>query len=357
MRALIEKGEYKEANQALAFVQSAFEQGSINDREADKAFSAFEHYIPAMAETLENWVEAMPNSYVARLARAKYLVAKAGFYRGYGLPREVSQEHWDVFGACLKRANEDLQRSLELTAKPVLTHAVWMHMCVLTSGDFDHHYQAAVQLYPQSLEARGMKMWRLRAEWGGSLEQLKEYVDSDEHAGLPQEERAFMQSKYYEARGHWFAHFERDKAQAKKAYEKSLEIKRSAGTLAKLADLVAQDSLAQAMPLIEEARSLSPDDMDIQASYAALLYQFSSYRLRRAEARKLLEEAADWGDWSAHQVLNHLKNSAKPADRARDMISVLAWAGKWLVRIAVILALLIGGLIFWVTFLWKPNIP
>jgi hypothetical protein len=218
MRTLIEKGDHKEANQALAFVQSAFEQGSINDRELAKAFTAFDHYIPAMAEALENWVEAMPNSYVARLARAKYLVAKAGFYRGYGLPREVSQEHWDVFGACFKRAHEDLQRSLELTPKPILSHVLLMHMSIVGGGDFDHHYQAAMQLYPDSLRARAMKMWRLRAEWGGSLEQLKEYVDSVEHASLPEAEHTAMQAEYFEARGHWFEHFEKDKTQAQKAY-------------------------------------------------------------------------------------------------------------------------------------------
>jgi hypothetical protein len=127
--------------------------------------------------------------------------------------------------------------------------------------------------------------------------------------------------------------------------------------LSKLGDLLAQDSLSKAMPLMEEAYKLDPEDTFTQARYAASLYDFSSYGPRRTEAKKLLEDAADWGEWYAHQVLNHLKNVNKPSNKVGGVISVLAWLGKWFVRVVITLVILVAGFMFWVTYLWRPNLP
>jgi hypothetical protein len=108
LRKTVESGDLKEVNTLLTLMQSAFERGGLNDRELNKAFLAFDSFIESLADPLDQWVDQMPGSYVARLARAKFLVAKAGFYRGYTRSREVSQENWDVVHACYERASEDL---------------------------------------------------------------------------------------------------------------------------------------------------------------------------------------------------------------------------------------------------------
>lgn len=320
IRALIESGNYIEVDQVLVFIQKGFEQGGISDSDLSKAFKVFDSYIPRFSETLENWVDAMPSSYPARLARAKYLVSKAGFHRGYSRSRDVKQEDWDIVRACYERASEDLYRSLELTSTPILSYVTLMHMNIIAGGDFEGNYQQAIRIFPASMEARRMKMWHLRQEWGGSLESLKEYVDSDEHKIVTPEYRQRMQATYYEARGHWFEHFENDSSQAEKEYRKSVDIQPLSFNLAKLGGiLVDKDQKTEGIGYLKRAMELEPDNNMVKAEYAYGLIRENWFNKPQADI--LLKEAADWGEWYAVQVLEQTgRQSKSPFIRALNFL-------------------------------------
>lgn len=311
MRALLEQGNWREADQSLLLLQAAFEQGSLSDVSLNRAYAVFDQYLPSISTTLEDWVEAKPGSYVARLARAKHLVAKAGFHRGYTRARDVKQEDWDIISACYQRAAEDLYRSLELTAKPILSFTTLMHMSIIGGGDFENQYEQAIAVHPMSMEARRMKMWRLRQEWGGSLDSLKDYVESDEHRDLKDEDKLWMQAKYHEARGHWFEYFENNMAEAERAYQKSLSIKELGFNLAKYGAYLAQDTkrIDEAVGYLERAMELEPENDIAKSNLArALIIQ----DIRNSErALKMLREAMDWGEWYAVQMHNALNSDPR----------------------------------------------
>jgi tetratricopeptide (TPR) repeat protein len=186
-----------------------------------------------------------------------------------------------------------------------------------------------------------MKMWRLRQEWGGTLEQLKEYVESAEHTQLPEEERKKMQAGYLEAKAHWLAYFEDDTQRALKFYQDSLSIKPTSETLSRYGmALLHTDQIDEAIDVLKQSIVLDPNNDSAKTSYAqALLIKHPrSFKIYR-EATRLLEEATKWNEWHSVQVYKSFKDSLSASENTGvwGLIKKIRWWHFWIAAAIIFL--------------------
>ncbi len=116
-------------------------------RETDSALAAF----------FDHWVTAAPDSYEARMARAMYrwgqadLIAHPVAYQGINADRA-----WQDYRSLMQQAREDVEASLKLTARPLVSYRVLIALCDATRDGpcVEQAYREGVAQAPHSLVLR-----------------------------------------------------------------------------------------------------------------------------------------------------------------------------------------------------------
>ena len=105
---------------------------------------------PRERDTIASWKEAIPQSYFAVFAEARFLYASAWAARGSGYSSSVSKEAWELFAIRMREAEQVL-----LNAPQQLKETPWWHELLLSvSLDSD-----AVQSDPRSTFERAVAAW------------------------------------------------------------------------------------------------------------------------------------------------------------------------------------------------------
>jgi TPR repeat protein len=175
LRALLDAGEFAQLDAELSAYQTAYRNGLINDEAAAKAFNALQRSDPDLRPLYDKWVEQIPQSYVARVARGYYLMMLGYSARGSGYSSETTQAQFGDMRVLFRAAQTDLETSLKLDAKPTLTYRTMMAMgrALGARERIVEYYKAAIALDPRVYTARASYLIALRPEWGGSLEQME----------------------------------------------------------------------------------------------------------------------------------------------------------------------------------------
>jgi Zn-dependent protease with chaperone function/TPR repeat protein len=173
--ALLERRDMAAVERMLAEHQLAFERDPAASAKLENAFRAFGKLRRSAEPTLDEWVQASPSSYVARIARASYYLGQGIEARGTDYISETPEENLETMRFYLEKAHADLERSLELSAKPYLAHVYLMSAARYGAGrgSEEAHYEAALKLAPQSVELRLRRMTDLEPRWGGSLAEMQ----------------------------------------------------------------------------------------------------------------------------------------------------------------------------------------
>ena len=176
--ALVERRDLAGLERVLGEHQAAFERDAAQSARLENAFRAFGK-LPRSAEpALDEWVQKLPASYSARLARASYYISQGLDARGTEFISETAEENLDTQRFFFDKAKADLEASLKLSAKPYLAHVYLMTTACYCGGPKkgEAHYEAAVKLAPQSVELRLQRMRDLEPRWGGSVESMEEFA-------------------------------------------------------------------------------------------------------------------------------------------------------------------------------------
>ncbi len=176
--SLLERRDLAGLERLLAEHQLAFEADPAHSARLENAFHAFDK-VPRSAEpALDEWVEKSPSSYVARIARASYYLGQGIDARGTEFIGKTPPENLQTMRFYVEKARLDLERSLELAAKPYLSHAYLMAAARYGAGRDrqEAHYEAALKLAPQSVELRLRRMTDLEPRWGGSISDMEAFA-------------------------------------------------------------------------------------------------------------------------------------------------------------------------------------
>jgi TPR repeat protein len=206
--AALQQGDHDSLDVHLNALQRRFEEDAGAEEALVSGFRAFRDVrasdVDVVERSLTAWVARYPSSYAARLARGIFysgrgLEARGTQYISKTSARQLQQmEHW------FERGRADLNASLELSRKPLLTHMWLITLAMRSRADNDEqgYYRAALTYAPRSIELRVLYMTRLEPRWGGSYEEMQAHARESEAALGPGEQVNRLYRMIAEDRGH-----------------------------------------------------------------------------------------------------------------------------------------------------------
>lgn len=133
---------------------------------------------------LDAWVAAYPESHRALLARGRFFVEYAWYYRGTGYANTVSRSSWESFEHYLTLAELDLETAHNMAPEDP-NASVSMITIAMGRGDHsgvDRYYRRALQADPLNFMARYRRYVASLPQWGGSWEEVDAIVREADQA-------------------------------------------------------------------------------------------------------------------------------------------------------------------------------
>lgn len=328
--AWLKSGNYRALDEYYSRQQRDYEAGKESDQDLYRSFRRLYEDSLDNAGHFDRWVEVYPKSYAALLARGAYQYRMAWAVRGDNYLQDTPSAQIDSMMNWLRRARPDLTASLQLTAKPYLSALYLLNAATLqgTAAERQRWYTLGSTLDPANSLVRYRYMFSLRPRWGGSYEQMQEFLRQCEAQHLPRPLLARLSMLIYA-----------DKAEdamaagdTEKTYDEWAEVLR-------LADVAGESPSTEA--LIGYTRA--SQDLNRPADAARGLEQladrkptdaWSLSRLgwiylrahRDAEAWPLLRKAAEQNDsWAQFIVGQEMYQGEPSLHRAPDPAGGLAW--------------------------------
>ena len=186
---LLRQSRYVELDAKMNGIQHSYESGKITDERLLHEFRAFYDTDPALAERYDVWVEKMPRSYSALVARGIYLRYLGKQARGSSYIDDTPRHQIDDMSTYLAKAMRDYNASLTLTKKPLLTYhsiiAVTMLEPMVDGDDLARRMlNESIRADPRNFVVRYKYFASLQTRWGGSLQQMLDFEKQARAAGL-----------------------------------------------------------------------------------------------------------------------------------------------------------------------------
>ncbi len=182
---LLQKRQYRKLDQRLSDIQAQYENGEVSDIVVMLAFDALANSDPKHEELLNEWVDQMPDSYIARAARGIYLVDVGWSHRGGGYARDTSDHQFRAMRIYHRHALADLESATSMNPQLVVAYAEIISLAKATStGELlENTLKKAMSADPRSYSVRKAYFFNLMPRWGGSYEQIEEFTeDTRKHA-------------------------------------------------------------------------------------------------------------------------------------------------------------------------------
>ena len=207
-KQLLESNQFEVLNQRYGDIQAAYRNGEISEENLLAAFRTFYDPDFQLGKNFEVWVMFYPKSYVAHLARGIYWKYVGMERRGTNFASETSDDQFEAMHAANRIAALEFETSLSLETKPLLSYH---HAIDIATDDGDHRRERAlldkaIALDPATLIVRMKYMGALRTRWGGSVEQMKEFLAECRKAGLTIEQLKSLESMVLEDEA-WVARY------------------------------------------------------------------------------------------------------------------------------------------------------
>jgi hypothetical protein len=192
-RLLLRQQRFAELDARMNGFQAAYRSGALEDVAVLQEFSAFFLPDPAMESNLDSWVVACPGSYAAHLARGMHYFKAGVQTRGGQFAEHTTNEQWRGMQLYLGKARKDLQDSLALDAKPMVSYSILMRIAM----------QLGEPKVESSLLASALALDPLaETRWGGSLDKMIAFLQSARDAGLSADQLAELQ-KFIDFEHEW----------------------------------------------------------------------------------------------------------------------------------------------------------
>ena len=186
---LLRQSRYVELDEKMNGIQRSYEVGKITDERLLHEFRAFYDTDRALAVRYDTWVEKMPRSYSALMARGIYLRFVGQQARGSAYIDDTPRQQIEAMSTYLTEAMRDYNAALTLTSKPLLTYhsiiAVTMLDAVEGGDDLARRMlDESIRVDPRNFVVRYKYFASLQTRWGGSLQQMLDFEKHARAAGL-----------------------------------------------------------------------------------------------------------------------------------------------------------------------------
>lgn len=177
-RDLLRGERFNELNQLLAKLESETEQDIANEARLFLAYRAFDGKDASIAENLNKWITATPESYQPYLARANFNYGMAWKARGTKWASETKKEQFDEMNRYFGLVSRDLEVAIQKNDKMMVTYAMLIRM-LKTSSQKEAMLKvinAAVEKNPASYEVRRAFIYSITPRWSGSLKMMDSFA-------------------------------------------------------------------------------------------------------------------------------------------------------------------------------------
>lgn len=184
-------------------VQRSFENGQTNEIQLRDSYRPFYKLDSQQQEALYEWPKSSPNSYAAHLALGIFLKRAGSAARGEKYISETKAEQLEEMERFFTLSRSELNRSLQLAKKPYLTlfHLLGIAYTVGDNKASREFLFQANQLFPQNRLVKNRYMISLSPRWGGSYEQMRQFILENKKEGSDQEGIMQMEAIMYDDLG------------------------------------------------------------------------------------------------------------------------------------------------------------
>lgn len=321
--SLLSNGKYSELDRRLTLAQKAYERGAINDEQLREVFRGFYFTTPALASNFDQWIVQFPRSYVAHLARGIYYKKIGQELRGGNAASETSDAQFQAMRKALARASADLEKSLSLDPKPLLTYMHQLTIDQLLGRSAEEHaiLEQSIALDKDNYVVRYAYMGALQTRWGGNLEQMQDFMEECRKAHLSAKELGSLQALIADDEAWNHRYIEGNAAAAVRAYRREARLNPRpscvpCGPIEQAADTLREDhKYREAIRLYSQLLQSHPGAVDALSNRA---YSEEQLGLRK-EAFRDFSRAAELGSAYAQDMLAriYLVGTAVPHDRRK----------------------------------------
>jgi Domain of unknown function (DUF4034) len=184
--ALLRAGDYTALESATKEIQAKFESGALSDIQLRNTYRQFHKIGHQDLTRIDEWLKTAPKSYAAHLIRGLYFKrmdseGRTGHYinRTSSGSNALLRQYQDL-------ATQELLTSLKLAKKPFLSVFYLLDLTKL-GGSREHSLaliSAANVMLPNNTLARNRYMSSLKPRWGGSYEEMQEFISRSKEEGL-----------------------------------------------------------------------------------------------------------------------------------------------------------------------------
>jgi tetratricopeptide (TPR) repeat protein len=329
-QALLKTNRFGELDQHFSALQREYGLSAVTEENLRDAYRVFYPTDAWIATKLDLWVQQFPKSYVARLARAIYYKKVGGEARGGAYADRTTDAQFQGMGTALGKAARDVEISLTLDAKPILSLVQAIDIAgSLSAPDGGRKFlDLAIRIDPNTFLARTKYMNNLETRWGGSLEQMQAFLAECKKARLSKAHIDFLEGMVAEEQGWVHVHGDGNGTEAKKDYERAASLNPELCLLCfwgELGDLfITQQKYGEAVDVLSRILSDKPTDLH------ALDNRGIAY-MRTGKAHEAVidwTQAAEAGDAYAQNQLGVLYMTGAPGALDADPKTGIGWFRK-----------------------------
>lgn len=220
---MLKAGKFVALDAQLELAQAQYRKGLINDIDLANLYTPFQDEDEALQSHYDAWIETQPASYSAFLARGIYFYSRGLTARGSKFIDETSKEQVERMSALLQKAAADINRSLSLEAKPIVSLSYLIHILRYAGGNARTVLNRSLQVDPHNRIARNSYLFSLQTRWGGSPELMRAFAQECRQAELSQDytNAVLAFAAFDEA---WTLYMDKDYMQAVPHYQRALDL-------------------------------------------------------------------------------------------------------------------------------------
>lgn len=229
LQALARK-DFSFLDTTLNGVQRSFEEGHLSEIQLRNAFRPFYKLDSRQQEALRAWPKNSPDSYAAHLALGIFLKRAGWEARGDKFIAETSHQQITEMHRLFELSRSELNRSLRFAEKPYLTV---FHLLDIAKAEGDDVAELALltqanRILPSNHLARNRYLISITPRWGGSYEQMRQFIRDASKDGVDQEGVMQLEAIMYDDQGD-AAWRSGDHAAARSNFLKALDLAKKVG--------------------------------------------------------------------------------------------------------------------------------
>jgi beta-lactamase regulating signal transducer with metallopeptidase domain len=209
LRHLLTQSQFTELDRRMNGYQAGYESHVLNEDALLRAFAAFDVADPALEAKLNGWVASFPRSYAAHLARGGYYFVCGTQTRGTRDVAHTTPAQLSGMRLYYGKAQKDLKDSLTMDAKPLLSYnlLIRIEMESGTQQSARSYLNAALKIDSSAMSVRRAYMRSLQTRWGGSLNEMLEFMQETRKAGFS-DDQLWTLEKLIDEERHWMSRYQ-----------------------------------------------------------------------------------------------------------------------------------------------------